>query len=129
LNKNKHTKEPAKIPSQLFKRSTTRTIKKIESDMQYYFQAYSDLYKEYLHVLDDYFSICYLLEHRFYENQLHDEKSILHVFDDMVWKTTSMTLSQIDSFVNMHRMFVHTYTSTIKSLDQSMHQLLDYYRS
>lgn len=119
--------EPAKIPSQLFKRSTTRAIRKLESNIPYYFQAYSDMYRECLHVLDDYFMLYYIFEHKYYENQLHDEKSILHICDNMVWNTTNMMLLQMESFANIHKMFVQTYASIIKSVDQNMHRVLNYY--
>lgn len=128
MKKNNLAKESTKIPSQLFKRSITRAIKKMESKIPYYFQAYSDLYRVHLQMLDDYFTAYYLLEHRFYKNHLLDEKSVLYVFDDIVYNTTSNALSQIEVFTNMNKILVEKYTSTLKIFDHNMHQLLDYYK-
>jgi hypothetical protein len=49
----------------IFKNSTSKVIKKLEMEIPSHFQIYSDMYKEYLHEIDDIFGTCILSEKEF----------------------------------------------------------------
>ncbi|HEX5456807.1 MAG TPA: hypothetical protein VFX64_00300 [Candidatus Nitrosotalea sp.] len=86
------------------------------------------MYSLHLEMLDDFFTACYIFERRFYASQLNEENNTLRIFDDVVWNITSNTLSQIEVFINMNKIFVGEYASAVKLFSQHMHQLLDYYK-
>lgn len=118
-------KEIRKVSSQFFKRSTNRLIKKAESITPTTLQAYSDLYLEYIHALDDYFTLCYTLEHRYIENVWPDKNNKLEVFDKLVWNTTSTSIFQIENFSILQSMFLQYQTAAIKSFNTYLKTILD----
>ena len=118
-------KEIRKVSSQFFKRSTNRLIKKAESITPTILQAYSDLYLEHIHALDDYFTLCYTLEHKYIENVWPDKNNKLEVFDKLVWNTTSTSIFQIENFSILQSMFLQYQTATIKSFNTYLKTILD----
>lgn len=55
------------IPSicDIMKSGTSEIIKKLEIQIPTYAQIYSDIYKEYLHTLDELYGVCYISEKDF----------------------------------------------------------------
>jgi hypothetical protein len=117
------------MPSQLFKRSTTRIIRKAESKIPSYFQLYADFYREYMHAVDDYFAIYYLVEHKLFENKTAGRKARMQKLDELVWNTTNVTISQIETATNLHNLFTQTQISWIRAIDKCLHLMLDYYKT
>lgn len=118
-------REIRKVSSQFFKRSTNRLIKKSESTTLKMLQAYSDLYLEYIHALDDYFTLCYVLEHKFIENVWPDKNNELEAFDKTVWNTTSTSIFEIENFTILQNMFLQYQTAMIKSSSIYLKTILD----
>lgn len=129
MNSNKFVKksEAATAPSQIFKRSTTRLMRKAESKVPYYFQSYSDFYKEYLHALDDYFTMCYLLEHKLFENKISDGSNWIKKLDESVWSGTNISISQIETAANIYHLFAQVQISWIRTFDKQLHLMIDYF--
>ena len=50
----------------LMKDHTSTVIKKAESQIPTYTQIFSDVYREYLHVIDDLYGTCYISEKEFF---------------------------------------------------------------
>lgn len=115
-----------KYPSEIMKRSTTRIIRKTESNTPNYFQNCSDMYREYLHSLDDCFGIYFVLEKKFFDSYLTDKKGF-GMFDDWIRETTTNALSQIDMITHIQNLVMKTNMSFIKTYDTFLHFMLDYY--
>ena len=101
----------------------------METKVPHYFQSYSDFYREYLHALDDYFANCYLLEHKFLENNIMGRKAWMKTLDGMVWSTTNISISNIEATVNLHNLFTQTQVSCIRILDTMLHLMTEYFNT
>lgn len=110
----------------IMKGNTTKIIKKMESNIPSYVQWYSDLYAAYLHSLEDIFGTCYLAEKEFFDKLGFDQKT-LESFNEFGNVITQAAISQIDVWNNFQRTDVQTQISGIKSYDQYVHRMLEYY--
>ena len=79
----------------VFKDDTSKIIKKLEMQIPSHFQIYSDMYKEYLHVMDDVFGTCILSEKEFIDKMDIDQKLIKNI-ESCTNYLTSIWISQID---------------------------------
>ena len=110
----------------LMKENTSKRIKKLESQIPSYVQEYSDLYTEYLHMLDDFFGTCYKAEKDFIDNLDFDEESVKTI-DTYSKNLTNFYSSQIDMSTNFLRSYVKMRISAIKSYDKYLHTMMDSY--
>jgi len=110
----------------VMKDNTSKRIKKLESQIPSYFQEYSDLYTEYLHMFDDLFGTCYISEKEFFD-KLGFEQETLKTFDNYSKTLTNFYSSQIDMSTNYLRDYVKMRISAIKSYDRYMHVMMDSY--
>lgn len=101
-------------------------IKKIESQIPTNVQAYSDLYTNYLHLLDDYFGTCYLWQKEYFDKFGLDSKS-LNAINDYWEIMTDLYCTQIDMIASAQKSNIDTRENMIKMCDQHIHQALDYY--
>lgn len=60
---------------EIMKEGTSEIFKKVESQMPLLFQNYSNLYAQYLHVLDDTFGTCYIAEKEFFDKLNIDQEN------------------------------------------------------
>jgi len=83
INKSeKKSKNQVKISiCDVMKDNTSKRLKKLESQIPSYFQEYSDLYTEYLHMFDDLFGTCYISEKEFFDKLGFDQET-LKTFDN-----------------------------------------------
>lgn len=110
----------------IMKDNTTKIIKKIESQIPSYMQWYSDLYTEQLHSLDDVFGTCYIWQKQYFDRLGIDQKSMKAISD--YWNVlTETALSQLEISNNMQKAYIQTRVAGIKSYDQFMHLVMDYY--
>jgi len=58
----------------VMKNNTSKSIKKLESQIPTLVQQYSDLYSAYLHSFDDIFGTCYIAEKEFFNKLGIDKK-------------------------------------------------------
>ncbi len=110
----------------VMKDNTSKRIKKLESQIPSYFQEYSDLYTEYLHMFDDLFSTCYIAEKDFFDKLGFDQET-LKTFDNYSKTLTNFYSSQIDMSTNFLRAYVKMRISAIKSSDKYLHLMMDSY--
>ncbi len=110
----------------VMKDNTSKRIKKLESQIPSYFQEYSDLYTEYLHMFDDFFGTCYISEKEFFDNLGFDQET-LKTFDNYSKTLTNFYSSQIDMSTNYLRDYVKMRISAIKSYDRYLHLMMDSY--
>ena len=110
----------------IMKDNTTKIIKKIESQIPSYMQWYSDLYTEQLHSLDDVFGTCYIWQKQYFDRLGIDQRAMKAMSD--YWSVlTETALSQLEISNNMQKAYVQTRIAGIKSYDQFMHLVMDYY--
>lgn len=110
----------------IMKDNTTKIIKKIESQIPSYMQWYSDLYTEQLHSLDDVFGTCYIWQKQYFDRLGIDQKTMKAISD--YWNVlTETALSQLEISNNMQKAYIQTRVAGIKSYDQFMHLVMDYY--
>jgi hypothetical protein len=110
----------------ILKNNTTKVIRKIESQIPTNIQAYSDLYTNYLHLIDDYYGTCYLWQKQYFDKLGLDSKAINAIND--YWNTvTDLYCSQIDMIASAQKSNIDTRENMIKMCDQYIHQALDYY--
>jgi len=109
----------------VLKSDTSEIIKKLESQAPKMFQNYSDLYIEYLHILDDLFGTCYISEKQFFDklnidpgilNQLKENsKSIKKNYLDFL----DMNAKYFDEYFKMRILAVKTFDDYIHVAMQS----------
>lgn len=110
----------------IFKNNTTKVIRKIESQIPTNIQSYSDLYTDYLHMLDDYFGTCYLWQKQYFDMFGFDSKALNAINE--YWNTvTDLYCTQIDMIAGAQKSGIDTREKMIKLCDQYIHQALDYY--
>ncbi len=110
----------------ILKNNTTKVIRKIESQIPTNIQAYSDLYTNYLHLIDDYYGTCYLWQKQYFDKLGLDSKAINAIND--YWNiVTDLYCSQIDMIASAQKSNIDTRENMIKMCDQYIHQALDYY--
>lgn len=110
----------------VMKNNTSEVIRKLESQIPTYAELYSDLYTKYLHMIDDFYSTCYVSEKEFFD-KLGMDKKTLGAFD-AYWKfITEMTKSQIEQSTNFAKMYVQFRLSALDSYDKAVHLMMDSY--
>ena len=110
----------------IMKGNTSAIIQKMESQIPVNFQIYSDMYKEYLHMIDDLFGTCYLSEKEFFDNMnIHDR--ILKIMDSYGKTYTEIYNSQIENYSSFLKGYSKMRTSGMKSFDKFAHVMMDSY--
>lgn len=110
----------------IMKNNTSTIINKIESQIPTLFQMQSDVYREYLHSIDDLFGTCFISEKEFFE-KLNFDQNTLKFFNNYWKNVTKVYLTQIDISTNFLRTYSQMRISTIKSFDSYMHMIMEYY--
>lgn len=110
----------------IMKNNTSTIINKIESQIPTLFQMQSDVYKEFLHSIDDLFGTCFISEKEFFE-KLNLDQNTLKFFDNYWKNITKMYLTQIDISTDFLRTYSQMRISSIKSFDNYMHMVMEYY--
>lgn len=110
----------------VMKGNTSELIKKMEMQIPTITQIYSDIYKEYLHGLDEMYGICYISEKEFFDKLNIDQNTLRTV--DNFWKSVVKTYSdQIDIYTNFMRNYGLYRVSSIKSYDNYYHIMIGIY--
>jgi hypothetical protein len=110
----------------ILKNNTTKVIKKLESQIPPNIQANSNLYSNYLHLLDDYFGTCYLWQKQYFDKFGFDAKTLEAI--DSYWNiVTDLYCSQIEVITGAQKSSVDVQQKMMALCDQYIHQALDYY--
>ncbi|MDX1595673.1 MAG: hypothetical protein R3327_01905 [Nitrosopumilaceae archaeon] len=80
----------------IMKDNTSTVIKKMESQLPINFQMYSDIYKEYFHILDDLFGTCYIIEREGFDKTM--PPTVRQQMESYVKYCTEFTLKQIENY-------------------------------
>ncbi len=110
----------------IIKGNTSAIIQKMESQIPVNFQIYSDMYKEYLHMIDDLFGTCYLSEKEFFDRMNIDDR-ILKIMDSYGKTYTEIYNSQIENYSSFLKGYSKMRTSGMKSYDKFAHVMMDSY--
>ena len=110
----------------VMKSNTSKSIKKLESQIPSLVQQYSDLYSAYLHSFDDVFGTCYIAEKEFFDKLGIDDKT-LKTFEEFSNIITRNHSTQVDAYANFLRSYVQMRISAIEAFDNHVHILMDSY--
>jgi hypothetical protein len=110
----------------VMKANTTKVIKKLETQIPFSVQHYSDLYTLFLHSIDDVFGTCYLAEKQFFD-KLGFDQSTLSAFKAMSDQFTGAVLAQIEMANNMQQTHLEFQKNIIHMYEQHLHSLIDSY--
>ncbi len=120
------TKEKKISVCDVMKSNTSKSIKKLESQIPSLVQQYSDLYSAYLHSFDDIFGTCYIAEKEFFDKLGIDDKT-LKTFEEFSDVLTRNHSTQVDSYANFLRTYVQMRISAIETFDNYVHIMMDSY--
>lgn len=110
----------------VMKDNTSKILKKVESQIPSYVQLYSDLYTEYLHMLEDLYGTCYISEKKFFD-KLNLDTNTLESFDFNLKKLTEIQSNQIEISTQIAKAVIQSGISSIKTIDIQIHLMLDLY--
>ena len=110
----------------MMKNNTTTLVKKAEAQVPTYAQLYSDVYTEYLHMIEDLFGTCYISEKEFFE-KFNFDPEMMRNFSNYMNSLTQAYSSQIDISTNFLRNYSEMRIAMIKSYDSYMHTMMDAY--
>ena len=110
----------------LMKGNTSKIIQKVEGNLPLYFQMYSDIYKEYLHMFDDLMGTCYISEKEFFE-KLNIDKRSLKLMENYWNEMTQFYSKQIDVSADILKLYSQSRISAIKSYDDYLHAVMETY--
>ena len=110
----------------IMKGNTSEIIKKMESQIPTYFQMHSDVYREFLHTIDDLFGTCFIAEKEFFE-KLNFDQYTLRLFDSYWKNVTKMYSSQIDMSTDFLKAYSQMRITGIKLFDSYMHTAMESY--
>jgi len=110
----------------IFKDNTSKVIKKLEMQIPSHFQIYSDMYKEYLHVIDDIFGTCILSEKEFFDKMKID-KNLMKNIETYTNYFTGIGINQIENYDNYLKWYAQMRISGMKSYAQFVHTMMNSY--
>ena len=92
-------------------------IEKMESKIPSYVKLYSDLYKKYLHIINNFCNTCYLSQ-RDTLDKVGVNDAVLTMFDAYLRSAKQMALLQIDIHENIIKNYVGYRLSALEFYDQ-----------
>jgi hypothetical protein len=110
----------------IMKEDTSEIIKKIESQMPSKFQNYSDVYTEYLHMLDDVFGTCYIAEKEFFD-KLNIDQGVLRQMKQYSESIKKNYIENIEMSGKFFDDYIKMKISAIKSFDNYAHIMMESY--
>jgi len=120
------SKDESVLFCNMMKNNTSTLVKKAESQIPTYAQLYSDVYTEYLHMVDDLFGTCYIAEKQFFE-KFNIDSATMKVFSNYMNSLTNVCSSQIDMSTDFLKNYSQIRIAMIKSYDSYMHTMMDIY--
>lgn len=120
------SKDDSGLFCDMMKTNTSTIVKKIEAQIPTYTQLYSDIYTEYLHMIDDLFGTCYIAEKEFFE-KFNFDPEMMKNYSSYINSLTQVYSSQIDLSADFLRNYSQMRIAMIKSYDSYMHTMMDVY--
>jgi hypothetical protein len=126
-NAGKHALEDITISvCDVMKDSTSKIIKKLESQLPFSAQHYSDLYALFLHSVDDVFGTCYLAQKQYFD-KLGFDQTTLRSFKAASDQFASAIMAQIEMAGGMQKTQLEFQKNLLNTYEQYMHSLIDSY--
>lgn len=110
----------------VLKTDTSEIIKKLESQIPSAFQNYSNLYTEYLHMMDELFGTCYLSEKEFFD-KLNIDPKILKQIKENSNSVKKSWMQMIDMNSKYWDEYFKMKVSAVKSFDNFIHIMMESY--
>lgn len=110
----------------VMKDNTSKIIKKLEAQIPFSTQHYSDLYTLFLHSVDDIFGTCYLAEKQFFD-RLGFDQNALKSFKMLSDQFTNAFLTQIEMTNNLQKSQLELQKNLLHMYEQYLHSLVDSY--
>lgn len=110
----------------IMKDNTSKIIKKLETQIPFSAQHYSDLYTLFLHSVDDIFGTCYLAEKQFFD-KLGFDQSALRSFKMLSDQFTTAFVTQIEIASSLQKSQLELQKNLLHMYEQYMHSLIDSY--
>ena len=111
---------------EIMKEDTSEILRKMESQIPMLFQNYSNLYTQYLHMLDDIFGTCYIAEKELFDRLNIDQKSLYNIkkISNTIKKSY---LESIDKSAQLFDQYTKFRIESIKVFDSYMHVMMESY--
>ena len=110
----------------IFKDNTSRIINKLEMQIPSHFQIYSDMYKEYLHVIDDIFGTCILSEKEFFD-KMNIDNNLIKKTSQYTNYLTNMWINQFENYDNYLKWYSKMRSSNMNTYDEFVHEMMNIY--
>ncbi|HXG73704.1 MAG TPA: hypothetical protein VNK44_02640 [Candidatus Nitrosotenuis sp.] len=110
----------------VMKDNTSKIIKKLEAQIPFSAQHYSDLYTLFLHSVDDIFGTCYLAEKQFFD-RLGLDQGALKSFKMLSDQFTNAFLTQIEMTSSLQKSQLELQKNLLHMYEQYLHSLVDSY--
>lgn len=107
----------------IIKENTSKVLRELELQTPTHFQIYSDMYKEYLHMMDNVFGMLVLSEREFIDRIGTDPK-LAASLRRAAGKTTDDWLVQLDNYGEFLQWYAKTRSQGMKSFDRYMHSMI-----
>ena len=111
---------------EIMKEDSSEIIKKMESQIPLLFQNYSNLYKQYLHMLDDVFGTCFIAEKKFFDSLNIDQDTLRQIKENSK-AMKDMHMQNIETSSKFIDMYVKMRIDALKSLDNYTHVMMNSY--
>ncbi|MDH2907270.1 MAG: hypothetical protein PXX83_04145 [Candidatus Nitrosotalea sp.] len=123
-SKNEHDLSGQKTSTSMpnvVKNNTSEIIEKIDSKIPTYVQLYSDLYKKYLHMANNFCTTSCLAQKEFFD-KMGVNNAMPTMFDAYLGSVKQMVLLQIDMNENMIQSYVSHRLTVLDFYDQMMNR-------
>ena len=120
-------KQEEKIPiCEIMKDDTSEIFRKMESQAPLVFQNYSNLYTQYLHMLDDIFGTCFIGEKKFFD-MLNIDQGILRQIKEHSKSMKELHIQNIEMSSEFLDTYIKMRIDVLKTFDNYTHVLMNTY--
>lgn len=119
-------KEEQMSLTDIIKENTSKVLKEVELQSPTHFQIYSDMYKEYMHTLDNMFSMLLLSEKEFIDKMNINPNAISEI-NRMTEKMTNSFLIHLDNYGDYLQLYAKSRSEMMRACDKHMHSAINLY--
>lgn len=112
--------------SEIMKDDTSEVLQKMEHQIPVIFQNYSNLYTQYLHILDDMFGTFFISEKKLFEN-MEVEPEIIKQIKENSKSIKNMYIQNIENSSKIFEEFSKMNIKSMKSHDNYVHDMMTSY--
>ena len=112
----------------IIRENMSRMLREMELQSPTHFQIYSDMYKEYLHMLDNVFGMLLLSERELLDRMAGGaDQDFLDRFGRSAGRTTDRMLVQLDGYGDLLQWYAKARSQGMKAFDRYMHSMIGAY--